>query len=393
MQKILKGVRVLDMCVAAAGPSCSRMLVDMGAEDIMIEPLEGQSTRYTAPHSYHFKCGGKKSIPCNLKTPEGRELFLKLIQWTDVFVTNFRTRALTKLGFSYEELSAINPRLIYGAISGFGNRGPMKDEAGFDATAWWAKSGLMVDAAQAGSIIQIPYATGDFSTGHTLAVGICAALYNREKTGKGCKLATSLMASGIFLNYDAILESQYGFKLPTTRKASMRALLNTYQCGDGEWLSINATHHCDISWPCLCKVIGREDLIDRYHCNEDTMWENAPEVIKILDEGFQKLTQDEAYQGLRACGTIAVEKVQHSIDVASDPQAIANEFVVPWTDPEGNTVMHPVTPLRVGDEAPPELFYGPRLGEHTIEVMQMLGYSNETIQDYIQKGIVLAEQQ
>jgi len=391
MQQILKGIKVLDMCVAAAGPSCSRMLVDFGAEDIMVEPLEGQSTRFTAPHSFDFKCGGKKGIPCNLKTEEGKELFIKLVQWADVFVTNFRSKALKKLGFSYEDLIAVNPRLVYGHITGFGESGPAKDDPGFDATAWWAKSGLMVDAAQEGTVIQIPYALGDFSTGQSLCIGICAGLYNREKTGKGCKVTSSLMASGIFLNYDAIVESQYGYKLPTSRKKAARAMLNVYQCGDGEWLSINATHHWEISWPCICKTIGRADMIDKYSCNEDTMWENAPEVIAIFDEGFKKLTADEAYRSIKACGTIAVEKVQHAKDVINDEQAIANGFVVPWVTPEGREIMHPTTPVRIGDQEPAPLQYGPRMGQHTKEVMRMLGYSDETIKDYIEKEIVIAE--
>lgn len=389
MQKTLDGVKVLEMCVAAAGPSCGRVLVDFGAESIMVEPLEGQSTRYTAPHSFHFKCGGKKGIPCDLKSPEGKELFLKLVKWADVFVSNFRTKALKKLGFSYEDLSAINPRLIYSTITGFGERGPQKDDPGFDATAWWAKSGMLVDAAQEGSIVQIPYALGDFSAGHSLAIGICAALYNREKTGKGIKVSTSLMASGIYLNYDAIVETQYDYKLPTSRKKAARAMLNTYKCGDGEWLSINATHHWEISWPCICRTIGREDLIDKYRCNEDTMWENSPEVISVMDEGFKKLTRDEAYESLKTCGTIAVEKVQHSIDVIADPQVLANEFVFEWTDPDGKKIMHPATPIRMGDESPAELAYGPKLGEHSVEVMKMLGYSDETIKDYIDRNLIL----
>lgn len=391
MQQILKRIKVLDMCVAAAGPSCSRILVDMGAECIQVEPLSGQSTRFTAPHSYHFKCGGNKSLPCNLKSEEGHEMFLKLVKWADVFVTNYRGKALNKLGFSYENLKAINPRLVYGHISGFGEDGPMKDDAGFDATAWWAKSGLMVDAAQRGSVINIPYALGDFSTGHSLCVGICAGLYHREVTGEGCHITSSLMASGIFLNYDAIVESQYGYQLPTTRKEAARAMLNTYQTGDGEWISINATHHWDISWPCICKAIGREDIIEKYKCNEDTMWEHAPEVIAIFDEGFKKLTQQEAVDLLSACGTIAVEKVQHARDVANDPQAIANKFVVPWTDPDGKEIMHPTTPVRVGDNEPASMPYGPRLGEHTEEVMQMLGYTQQEIDDYIDRQIVIAE--
>jgi crotonobetainyl-CoA:carnitine CoA-transferase CaiB-like acyl-CoA transferase len=280
--------------------------------------------------------------------------------------------------------------LVYATISGFGDRGPKKDDPGFDATAWWAKSGLMVDAVQAGSIIQVPYALGDFATGQSLCIGICAALYNRERTGKGEKVSSALMASAIYLNYDAILESQYGYKLPTSRTIGARAALNTYQCSDGEWLSINATHHWDISWPCLCNLIGRPDLIEKCPDHEDTTFEKSPPIIAALDEGFKKLTVDEAFNALKACGTISVEKVQHSIDVVSDPQAIENEFVFEWTDPDGKTVMHPATPVKIGDEAHVDFGHGPGLGEHTVEIMKMLGYSNKAIRDYVERKIVIA---
>ncbi|MBQ3392906.1 MAG: CoA transferase [Lachnospiraceae bacterium] len=389
-ENILEGVKVLDMCVAAAGPSCSRMLVDFGAEDIMVEPLEGQSTRYTAPHSFDFKCGGKKGIPCNLKTPEGKELLTKLVKWADVMVCNYREKAMVKLGFSYEELHKINPRLIYAHLYGFGNKGPKKDDPGFDATAWWGRSGLLVDIAQPDSIINIPYATGDFSAGHSLALGICAALYRREKTGEGMKVSTSLMASGIFLNYDAIVETQYGYKLPTSRKRAIRAMLNSYQCGDGEWISINATHHWETSWPCICRTIHREDLIDKYPEHDDTKGEFAPAVIAILDEEFKKYDSDYIVESLLSCGTIAVEKAQHSIDVTKDEQAIENEYVYEWTDREGKKIMHPATPIRFNDGGHQELKYAPMLGEHTIEVMHMLGYTDDQIKDYEDRGIVKA---
>lgn len=390
MEKMLEGVKVLDMCVAAAGPSCSRMLVDFGAVDIMVEPLEGQSTRKTAPNSYDFKCGGKKSIPINLKSEEGKNLFLKLVNWADVMVTNFREKALVKLGLDYDTLSQVNPRLVYAHISGFGEAGPQKDDAGFDATGWWAKSGMLVDIAQPDSIINIPYAVGDFSAGHSLAMGVCAALYHREKTGKGTKVMTSLMASGIFLNYHAIIESQHGLELPASRKKPERSMLNTYQCGDGEWISMNATHHWDITWPALCNFIGRPELIDQYPNYEDTCWEHAEEVTAIFDEAFKKFTRDEVYEGLKECGTISIEKASHSIDVTKDEQAIANGFVKPFTYRDGRKIMHPTTPLRFGDNEPAELLHGPLLGEHTKEVMEMLGYSKEEIADYIGRKIVIA---
>lgn len=388
MLKTLEGVKVLEMTLAAAGPACGRLLVDFGAESILIEPPTGTTSRTNAPHSFDIKCGGKKSVPCDLKTPEGRELFLKLIKWADVFVSNYRIKALNKLGFSYEELKKINPRIIYAVISGYGTRGPQKDDPGFDAPCFWAKSGLLVDAAQEGSIVQYPYAVGDFNAGEMLALGVCGALYRREKTGEGCKITTSLMANGVFLNYDAIIETQYGYKLPTSRKKTMRAVLNTYQCSDG-WIILNAQHHWETSWPCICNLIGRPDLIDKYPNMESTMYDNSPPVIAALDEGFKKMTCEEAISGLLACGTIAVQKVQHSIDVASDPQAFANDMVFEWTDRDGKKIMMPATPVAFNDETP-KFTFGPELGEHTVEVMKMLGYSDDVIQDYIKRRIVVS---
>lgn len=391
VEKILKGVKILDMCIAAAGPACSRMLMDFGAECVMLEPLDGQSTRYSSPHSFHFKCGGKKSISCNLKTVEGKQLFFDLIRWADVFVSNYRMKSLVKLGFSYEELEQLNPRLIYGIISAFGTEGSKKDEPGYDATAFWAKSGMALDIAQKGSIIQVPSGLGDFAAAQSLAVGICGALYAREKTGKGTKVLASLMASGIYLNHDAILESQYGKELPSDRTHAKNAMLNNYRCSDGKWISINAGHHWDVSWPWMCRTIGREDLIDKYPHSEDVMYEHAPEVVSVFDAGFQKMTQEEAYQALKKCSAISVEKLQHSIDVAKDPQAVANEFVFEWTDPNGKKIMHPATPVKIGDMAHVELPYGPELGENTIEIMQMLGYSETKITEYVRSGIVTAQ--
>jgi len=333
----------------------------------------------------------EKSVPCNLKTPEGIKLLLRLVKRADVFVSNYREKALEKLGIGYERLRELKPNLIYATISGYGTKGPDKDSPGFDTTSFWAKSGMLLDIAQEGSIVNPPYAVGDFATGQSLAYGISSALFNRERTGKGCKITTSLLAEAVFLNFDAVIESQYGELYPKNRTAPMRALLNTYQCGDGKWVAINAIHHWNISWLAICKFIGREDLIDQYHCVEDTMYENAPAVVAALDAGFKKFTRDEVYQGLRSCGKIAVEKVQHSIDVCSDPQVIANKIIVDWTDADGNLVRMPTTPLRIGDDEPAEFHAGPQLGSFTTELMRRLGYTNEQIQQYIDRKIVIAE--
>ena len=395
MKKMLEGVKVIDFTLAAAGPGCTKILADYGAEDILIEPLQGTTSRTNAPHTFNFKCGGKKSVPVNLKTPEGRAFIYKLVKWADVFVSNYRAKALAKLGLSYEALRELNPRLIYATLTGYGNRGPKKDDPGFDTTCFWANSGMMLDISQkGGDIINAPIAIGDVAAGQGLAVGICAALYHREKTGEGGNITTSLLGEAAFLNFDAIIESQHGQEFPKSRTAPMRALLNTYQCGDGKWITINVTHHWETSWPCICNLIGRPDLLDKYTCNEDTMNENAPAVVAALDEGFKKFTRDEVVEALRTCGTIATEYVMHSHDLVTYPQALANEMLVETEEltPDGKRVMIPTTPLKFGDEHPAEYKPGPALGGNTVEVMKMLGYSDADIQDQIDRGIFIAAQ-
>lgn len=393
MEKMLKGIKVVDFTLAAAGPGCTKLLTDYGAEDILIEPLQGTTSRTNAPHTFNYKCGGKKSVPVNLKTPEGIEFMYKLIARADVFVSNYRKKALEKLGLSYEKLSEINPRLIYATISGYGNRGPKKADPGFDTTCFWANGGMMADISQKGeAIINAPIAIGDVAAGQGLAAGICAALYNREKTGKGTYITTSLLGEAAWLNFDAIIESQYGQEFPKSRKAPMRAVLNTFQCGDGKWITLNATHHWETSWPCICNLIGRPDLIEKYPSNESTMYENAPAVVAALDEGFKKFTRDEVVKALSACGTIAAELVLNSIDLLEDPQVKENEMLIESdaVTEDGKKVMIPVTPLRFGDEHPAEYLPGPGLGEHTVEVMKLLGYEDDTIKDYIDRGIFIA---
>ena len=393
MEKMLKGIKVVDFTLAAAGPACTKTLTDYGAEDILIEPLEGSTSRSNAPHTFNYKCGGKKSVPVNLKTPEGIEFMYKLLAEADVFVSNYRKKALEKLGLGYDKLRELNPRLIYATITGYGNRGPKKADPGFDTTCFWANGGMMADISQKGeAIINAPIAIGDVSAGQGLAVGICAALYNREKTGKGSYITTSLLGQAAWLNFDAIIESQYGQEFPKSRKAPMRAVLNTYQCGDGKWITLNAQHHWETSWPCICNFIGRPELIDKYPDKESTMYEKAPEVVAIMDEGFSKFTRKEVIEALTACGTIAAAPVLNSIDLVSDPQVLENEMLIESSDEtkDGKKVLIPVTPLRFGDEHPAEYLPGPGLGENTVEVLKSLGYEDDVIKDYIDRGIFVA---
>lgn len=387
MIRPLENIKVLDFTLAGAGPSCTKLLAEYGADVIWVEPVTGTSTRDL--FKFDFYTTGKRSLALNVKAQKGRDAFLRILSQADVFVTNYRTAALERLGFDYPSLKEVKPDLIYASLTGYGTEGPDADQPGYDPVAFWARGGLLRDFAEKGQLLVPPVAVGDIAAGQSLAGGVCAALFYRQRTGKGCNIFTSLFAEAIYLNHDAIVESQFGESYPKSRLAPKRALLNSYRCADGKWIVITITSNFDRYFDKLLIAIGRNDLVgdSRWKCFEDTMYDKAPELVAILDEAFSKMTQDEAMAALRAID-VPVSRVQSSVEAMNDPQTIANHYVYPITSVEGRTLIVPANPLKfedinsgvVGKER------GPMLGEHTVEVLKEYGLSDQDIQDMIDDG-------
>lgn len=382
----LKGVKVIDLCLAGCGPSTTKLLSEYGADVIWVEPLCGTSTR--SVHKFDFYTTNKRSITLNLKTPEGHEAILRMIRTADIFVTNYRPGGIRRLGLDYESLKAINPRLIYAAVTGYGEYGDEKDLPGYDTNAFWAEGGLLRDFAEEGSMLVPPAAVGDISTGLTLVGGIMTAMYNRERTGEGCHVFTSLLAQAVYMNHDALVETQYGETYPKSRLRPRRSMLNTYRCADGEWITIAITVDFDRYFPPLMRAVGREDLIGdpRWTCVEDTMYENAPELVEILDEAFSKIPREEAVRRLME-GDIPVSKIQRTADLLNDPQVKVNRmlYALPVTTPptpDTETIIVPATPVKfntLDSGVACNTKKGPRLGEHSVEVLEEYGYTDQEI--------------
>lgn len=395
MLKTLDGVRVIEVSIAAAGPAAGKILAEYGAEVIVVEPVQGVTTRWITPY-YDFWASGKKSIPVNLKTEQGAELVRRLLKEADVLLTNYRTKALTKLGLDYESVKKVNDKIIYGLMTGWGEEGPQKDEAGYDLTCFWAKGGMLRDYAEKGTVLVPPQGVGDCAAAQGMAGSIAAALYHREKTGEGCKISTSLVAEAMYLNNFQNINAQLGVTYQKKRTEAKEAMANTYQCGDGEWI-IFFDNQFDRHFYGLLKAAGREDLIgdERWTRLEDTREEKAPELIRILDEAFSKMKSDEAVERLRAAD-ISVEKCISSLDSVSDEQVKANHYCVDWTltsgPHAGETVRMPIVPVAFNDEPCGEnQRRGPRLGEHTRELMKSLKYGEKEIDDLVTAGVVVAE--
>lgn len=396
MYQPLKGIKVVDFTLAAAGPSCTKQLKELGADIIWIEPLKGASTR--AHHKYDFYCGGKRSLPVNLKSEKGMEVMYKLIDEADIFVTNYRLKAVNKLGLDYETLKARNPRLIYAAITGFGTEGAEANNPGTDTAAFWAKGGLLSDYAEKGTLCVAPSAFGDCATGMFLAGGVMAALYDREKTGKGCDLYTSLLGMAVYLNHHALVETQYGETYPKSRKAPAYALLNSYPCSDG-WISLTVPR-ADFGkyFQPLMKAIGREDLADSpdYPDVSSVCGDKAAAFVAILDEAFSKMTTADAVAALQAIN-IPVDRVQTTADTLKDAQILENKMIYPLEAtkpiPGGpKEIMVPANPIKFQKDLDFGIegqVRGPKLGEQTTEILKELGYSQEEIAAMISENVTV----
>lgn len=220
MFKPLEGVKVIDLTYFVAGPGAAKILADWGADVIKVEPSFGDPGRGTGGTMndptekdcnpfYTAYNANKRGLSLNLKAQEGKDILDKLLETADVFITSYRTGALVRLGLDYDTLSKKHPHIIWAQINGFGDFGPAKDNPGFDTVAFWARSGAMIDIAEKNtSPINPPIGFGDATTSCSLSGGICAALYQKQKTGKGCKVMVSLFSQAIWNNSALIVSTQ-----------------------------------------------------------------------------------------------------------------------------------------------------------------------------------------
>ncbi len=391
--KPLDGIKVVDLTYYVAGPGTAKILADWGASVIKIEPPGGKPGRMTGvtlgvPSEDDFNPyfgtynANKEAIVLNLKNEKGMAVMDKLLAQANVFVTSFRPGALQRLGLDYESVSKKYPHIVWASINGFGEIGPDKDKAGFDTVAFWAKSGAMIDLTEKDtSPINPTLAFGDAATACSLAGGICAALLKQSRTGLGSKVMVSLFGQAIWQLGSVLVSSQYGDVYPKTRKIPNGPLVNSYQTKDGKWLFICVLDD-RMYRPFFEITLGKPEMADDNRYNHAAAAkEHTEELTAIIEEEFMKYTQQEMIDRLLA-GDIAFEKINHVADVLEDPQARINQYVVEVTQKNGEKTLTALTPVRItsGDDVKDTVIYdNPRVGEHTIKVLQEIGYSDEEI--------------
>lgn len=401
MTGILEGLKVIDMGHFVAVPSAGAMLADWGADVLKIEPIDGDAQRSfinlllkftgaTVNWRFEIHNRNKKSMALNLKTEAGRDILYKLVKNADVFMTNYEQTAIKKLKMDYPVLSRINPGLIYAFITGYGTVGPDKDERGFDFAAAWARTGIQYLMTEPGS--SPPNQRGgmmDRTVGTQMVAGICAALYNREKTGNGQELELSLYHSGVWTLAADLQVALGGVPLnQNDRKSVINPLWNNYQTRDGRWLQL-AMLQSDLSWPGFCRALERPELENdpRFKSLEDR-GENCAALIGILDEVFAIKDRAEWEDRLKKYDCI-FGRIESPEEVINDPQAQANGFFSDVEHPEAGKVKYVTTPVKFSQNPAAIKTASPELGQHTEEILLELGYSWDDIVELKDQGAII----
>lgn len=400
-QRIMQGLKVVDMSIMIAGPTTSRTLGDWGADVIKIESYHGDTLRPLGMNllsptdddenpTFHVANSNKRLIPVNVKTPGGQEIVHKLLADADVFITSLRQDALERLGLDYDSLSKKYPRLIYAHVLGYGEEGELKDRAAFDFSTYFARSGFMhfIGDREGPPTFNVP-AFGDNQLALSLLAGISAALYNREKTGEGDYVHASLYHVGIYAMGFAHITDYYEVTLPGTHSDPQSPLCTVYKCSDGKWLYLASPDYITY-FPKVCEVIGRPELGQDEEYNDlYGMLMHKLEIRDMIQEKIKDKTSLE-WAELFAAASVPAERIFSSKDVREDPQVLVNEFMKIVTHGNGKTSPMPTCPTRfrsMGKGHDYEFLPG-GIGAEAKEILKEMGYSEEEMKKLGEDGIV-----
>lgn len=400
IKRPLEGVMVVELATFIAGPCCARYLADLGAEVIKVEAPNGDPLRYTAVNegrpygdaedtSFTLENTGKKCITLNTKSEAGREALEKLIADCDIFITNIRLNGLKRAGLDYETLKVKYPKLVFGYVSGYGEKGPDKDLPGFDFTAYFARGGIMGTMYDVDSMPMSPIAGfGDHQVGMYLASGVLAALYRARGTGIGDQVTVSLFHTALW-DISLFLQcNQYGdpsTQYPISRKVTANPLNVAHKTRDNKWIQI-AMPRYDFHYPLFMKVIEREDLIDdaRFY-PQVNLQEHLVEFYDILDAEIGKYDLEEMCRRMDEAD-LPYAVCQTWDQILTDPQAWGSDALTKVTFPNGKERTMVRTPVIFSDTELPAYERGGFLGEDTREVLKKLGYSEAQIEAMIAAG-------
>jgi len=394
MKSPLEGLIILDLTRFLSGPFCTMLLGDMGAEVIKVEPPGvGDDTRAWAPFiggqgSYYLSTNrNKKSICVDTRQEKGNEVLRRMVAKADVFVENFKPGLMDRLGLDFRSLIALNPRLIYCSISGFGQTGPYWDRPGYDQILQ-GMSGLMsITGTEASGPVRVGLAIGDILTALFATYGILSALYARERTGKGQWVTTSILEATV-----GILTMQAGKYFATGQPpgpaGNHHPVISPYGVYRTKDKSMNIAVGTETMWKNFCRVIGSPDLEKdkRFQRNNDRV-KNRSELNPLIEGALARKTQKEWVDALNQAG-IPCGPIYSLDQVFKDPQVLHQKMFMEVDHPRAGKIPMTGLPVQLSENSPEVTLPPPLLGEHTGEVLEKFGFSGEEVQHLFAEKIV-----
>jgi crotonobetainyl-CoA:carnitine CoA-transferase CaiB-like acyl-CoA transferase len=394
MASPLKGVVILDMTRFLSGPFCTMLLGDMGAEVIKVEtPVVGDDTRAWAPFiagqgSYYLSTNrNKKSLCVDTRKAEGTEVLRKMVGQTDVFVENFKPGLMDRLGLDFRSLIALNPRLIYCSISGFGQTGPYRDRPGYDQILQGISGLMSITGTEESGPIRVGLAIGDILTALFATYGILSALHARERTGKGQWVTTSILEATV-----GILTMQAGKYFATGQPpgpaGNHHPVISPYGVYRTKDKPMNIAVGTETMWKNFCRVIGSPELEKdgRFQKNNDRV-KNRSELNPLIEGAFARKTQKEWVDALNEAG-IPCGPIYTIDQVFRDPQVLHQRMFLEVDHPKAGKVPMTGLPVHLSENPPEIILPPPLLGEHTGEVLLEFGFSREEVQHLFAEKIV-----
>jgi crotonobetainyl-CoA:carnitine CoA-transferase CaiB-like acyl-CoA transferase len=405
MPGLLEGVKVIGFEQVVGVPASTAVLADWGADIIKIEPTWGDWQRSLVsfnrgPLLLHLEKGdielhfeflnrGKRSVTLNLRTEQGREVMYKLLEDADIFASNYSLDVLEKYGLDYASLKDRYPGLVHFVLTGYGSKGPKANDRGYDYVAGWSYGGLM-NLVSSGPDNPPPISRPgmiDIVTSAHITSGILAALYHKQKTGKGQGVEVSLYHAAAWTLGLDVQTALYGHPQPKwDRKRAPNPMYTSYQCKDGRWCMM--CHPNQEFWAPFCQAIGKEEWInDPRYATMESREHNCEELVALLEEVIGSKTWPEWEKVFRDHDLI-VSGNQTIAEILQDEQAIANNF---YTDIE-----HPIagearlfnSPVQFTDTPGEIRWVAPPLGAHTEEVLLEHGYTWEDIEKLKEQGAI-----
>jgi crotonobetainyl-CoA:carnitine CoA-transferase CaiB-like acyl-CoA transferase len=395
-ERIFDGLKVIDCASFIAGPAAATVMSDFGATVIKIEPPgAGDPYRRRAvpvPErplnpGFILDARNKESLALDLRAEAGRAVLYRLVKDVDVFITNYPPPVRQRLKITYDDLAPLNERLIYASFTGYGETGPEANKPGFDATAWWARTGLMhlVRAGEAATPARSLPGMGDHPSAMGTYGAIVTALYQRERTGKGNYVSSSLLANGLWANGCSVQAALCGDRVvpQPAREAAQNALRTHYRCRDGRWLLLSIDSD-EWRWEKFKPCLDDPALGDPRFASVESREEHAGDLLLILDRVFATRELAHWRKVLDDAGII-FGIVAETQDIAEDEQALAAGHLVRFADADFLTVNSPIE-IRGQTKIQPRR--APNVGEHSAKVLREAGYSETEIAALREAGVI-----